>query len=359
MNNIFYDFKDDYEQNKDMAIFLIIGGRGTGKTYSTLKYTYEAKIKHCFMKRTDDDVTLLCSGGSKKGGNINFDLNPYKSINKDIGSNVKAISVYKGLGGFWKCDENGEPILDPIGYVISLHKVAKVKGFDLSDCRMIIFDEFIPLPYERVDRKEGIELLDFYKTVSRASFIKEGFVLPLVLLANATTVSCPIINELELADTIVEMQNNHISKLRLEDRSIFIHILEDKGGFREIEGQNPIYKAMKGTQWADMSLNNEFAYNDFSNVDKKSLKHSRCLIRVRNKQRTYYIYVGGSGYYMTYQKSNTFAFDYDLNLENDQKRFYFEEVIDLQQACIEDRFKFQTYEMYDLIMNYKTFYKVN
>lgn len=359
--SIYYDIRDDLEEFPDACIYVIVGGRNTGKTYSALKYEKEEGNTFAFMKRTDEDVSLICSGknGKKDERGIEFDLSPFKSLNRDMGWNVHPVKIFKGIGGFYNCDyEDNSPVGEPISYIVSLHKVQKVKGFDMTDCRDIIFDEFIPEIYERVDRNEGVELLDFYKTVSRANFIKYGQVLRLILLSNSNTVSCPILNTLELTDTLVTMEVNEINKLYLPDRAIFIHRLEDKNGFREEAEKEPIYKAMKGTTWAERSLSNKFAYNDFSNVNFQSIKKMRCLMRVTNKQRTYYIYVGDDGYYMTYKKSNQYTFSYDLNHENDQKKFYYDQITDLRNSCIDGRMKFETYEMYDLIVNYKNFYKV-
>lgn len=354
---MFYDIRHDLEAYPDAAIYIVIGGRGTGKTYSSLRYVTDENQKFIFMKRTNKDVDLMCQN-PKRDQKFDVELSPYKSLNRDYNYNIHAIKLYEGFGGFWKCDTDGEPIGDPRGYILSFNAVSKFKGFDLSECDYIIFDEFIPLPYERVNRHEGIELLDLYRTVGRANNIINGKILKLICLANATTVSCPVINDFELTDTIVGMQARGESALYLDDRAIFIRIVPDINGFREKESQNPIYKAMRGTKWAQMSLDNEFAYNDFSNVRRRNLKNYRCLCHVRNKLKDYYIYVGDQGYYMTYQRSNTYEFDYDLNLENDQKRFYAEMDIDLRADCIDGRMKFETYEMYDLIINYKDFYKV-
>ena len=49
---------------------------------------------------------------------------------------------------------------------------------------------------------------------------------------------------------------------------------------------------------------------------------------------------------------------YNLKIENDQKAFYIDKVIDLQEASIEGRVMFEQYTMYDLIMNYKSFFKI-
>lgn len=356
-NDIFYDIRNDLEAYPEAAIYIVIGGRGTGKTYSALRYVTDEQEKFIFMKRTNKDVDLMCRN-PKKDARFDVELSPYKSLNRDFNYNIHAIKLYEGFGGFWKLDQDGEPIGDPRGYILSFNAVSKFKGFDLSDCNYIIFDEFIPLPYERVNRHEGIELLDLYRTVGRANNIINGRILKLICLANSTTVSCPVINDFELADVIVGMKNNDQSSLYLEDRAIFIRIVPDINGFREQEAKNPIYKAMRGTKWARMSLENDFAYNDFSNVKKQNLKKYSCLFHVRHKLKDYYVYVGDGGYYMTYRKSNTYVYDYDLNLENDQKRFYIDQVVDLRAECIDDRMKFETYEMYDLIINYKDFYKV-
>lgn len=359
-NSIFYDIGHDLAMYPEAAIFIIIGGRSTGKTYSTLKYVYEHNEKFVFIKRTNIDVKLMApvkAGKNDKGG-MSYDMSPFKSINNDIGSNVRAFRIMDGFAGFWECDSDNNPLGDPIGYILSFNSIQKVKGFDLSDCNYIIFDEFIPLPYERVNRNEGMELLDLYRTVGRANNIKYGKILKLICLANATTVSCPVLNELELTDVLVDMKSYGKHELYLAGRGIFIRQVEDINGFREKEQQNPIYKAMHGTKWERMSLDNDFAYNDFTNVKRMSLKNMRCYIKIVHKQKEWYIYIGDSGAYMTYRKSNTYIFFFDLNKENDQKKFYLDYIWDLRSRCVDGNMKFETYEMYDLIINYKDFYKV-
>ncbi len=49
---------------------------------------------------------------------------------------------------------------------------------------------------------------------------------------------------------------------------------------------------------------------------------------------------------------------YNLKVENDQKAFYIDWVLDLEEASINNRMIFEQYTMYDLIMNYKSFFKL-
>ena len=49
---------------------------------------------------------------------------------------------------------------------------------------------------------------------------------------------------------------------------------------------------------------------------------------------------------------------YNLNRENDQKRFWYDFVQKLRTECINDRFIFQKYTHYDLIVNYKKIFNL-
>lgn len=360
-NNYYYDLKEDItEFPKDWA-YIIIGGRNTGKTYSSLMYAMKNKIKFVFIKRTIEDIDLLCAGSGQIGSKQNeygIDLSPFKSINRDAGTNIRAFSIKKGLGGFWECDEDGTPSGSPIGYLIALSAVQKFKGFDLSDCELIIFDEFIPQPWERINKKEGEQMLDLYKTVSRDREHRGREALKLICLANAVSISNPVCNTLEITDIIAEMQIRDEEYFHIEERGILIHLIHDNAEFLDKEKNSLIYKAMSNTAWGRMAFDNSFAYNDFSSISKTYLKGYRCQLHVHYKENDYYIYMKDGVYYMCRSLGFPLLGDYDLNLENDQKAFYTDWAIDLRNKCISGKMKFQTYTMYDLIVNYKKFFIV-
>ena len=354
-NNYYYDIENDITSN-DFWCYIIIGGRNTGKTYSCLKSCYVNNRPFVFVKRTIEDIDLLCD---KKNEDLDFDVSPFKSINRDIGSNVRALKVKKGVGGFYKCDPDNDnaPIGLPIGYIVSLSGVSKVKGFDLSDCDWIIFDEFIPQPWDRINRREGEQLMDLYKTVSRDREHRGRPALKLVCLANATKISNPVCNILEITDKLVDMQVNKSSYYKDEKRGIFVHQIKDNAAFMEEEAKSQIYRAMAGTDWGKMALQNDFAYDDFTAVKKSNLKGYIPLIGVKFKSKIYYIYEKEGSYYMTLAPARVDRI-YNLKIENDQKAFYIDWLIDLQDASIENRLKFEQYTMYDLIMNYRSFFKL-
>lgn len=356
-NNVYYEFEQDLNEHPEAVIFVVVGGRATGKTYSTLKYLYKNHIVFGFVKRTNNDVDILCSASEMaRKKNIDVELSPFKPLNRDFGWNVRPVKLMEGIGAFFNCDEENHPIGAPVGYILSLHAIKNVKGFSMDECDYIVFDEFVPNMYERVDRNEHIQLLDLHKTLERDKFLK-GKQQRIVCLANAADLTCPMLTGIDIVNELADMQINDESQRFLDDRLIYIHRLNDNPEFFEKESQNPIYKVMKGTPWARMSLNNEFAYNDLSNVKKKNLKNHIPVVGVIYKEHKWYIY-NRDGHFHMCATPNGHCEMFDLNKENDQKRFFNEWQWELRDICIDNRMTFQSFQMYDLIVNYKKIFKV-
>ena len=301
---------------------------------------------------------LLCSGSGSIGNKRNkygMDLSPFKSINRDLKSNVKAFSIAEGLGGFWECapddDGNEAPTGNPIGTLISLNSVSKFAGFDMSDSDWLIFDEFIPRAWEKVSRKEGDQLMDLYKTISRDREHRDRKPLKLICLANAVNISNPVSNILEIVDIMALMNVKKEEYCYMEDRGIMIHILKSSDEFEEKEKQSQIYKAMGSTDWGRMAFDNEFAYNDFSAVKTSQLKNYKPICSFTYKHKDYYVWMRDGKYVLNHSKHNS-PNVYNLALENDQKRFYIDYAIDLRNECINGNMIFDTYTGYDLIVNF-------
>jgi len=354
MDNYYYNIAEDLEAYPDAWCYIIVGGRATGKTYSTLKDCLLNNRSFVFLKRTNEDVDLLCAGSGKVGSKTNeygVDLSPFKSINRDLGTDVRAYGIKKGLGGFWK-HLNDEISGLPIGYLLSLNSVTKFKGFDLSECDWLIFDEFIPNVYDRINRKEGEQLLDLYKTISRDREHRGKSPLKLICLANATSISNPVMNILEITDDVATMEAKDQEDLYLSDRGIYIHKIPDNTEFAKKEKETAVYKALGHTAWAKMSQGSSFAYNDFSSIGRTSLKGYIPVCAISYKTFNYYVYQKDGKYFMCSSRHNSDEI-YNLNKENDQKLFFVERCIDLRNECIEGNMLFETYTMYDLIVNYK------
>ena len=135
-NNYYYDIDNDITSD-DYWCYIIIGGRNTGKTYGALKDCYLKNRRFVFGKRTMDDVDLLMSGDE-----FGADMSPYAPINRDKHTNIHPVKLRPGFGAFYNFVDD-KPEGKPVCYVFSLSAVHKFKGFDMSDCDYMIFDEFI------------------------------------------------------------------------------------------------------------------------------------------------------------------------------------------------------------------------
>lgn len=346
----YYDFKYDLMMYPDAVIYIVISRRGPGKTYSALKYSYENKIPIIYMKRTNDDVAFICRETK------DMDTSPYYPINRDLNTVIKPKLIDTGIGGFWDYhpDQDNKliPDPDPIAYAFSLNAIKRIKGFDASRCDWMLLDEFIPQIGERVLRTEGELLLDVYMTISRDREKRGRDHLKLILFANAEEISTPITNTLEVVDQIADLYASGASHYYDEERKIMIHHITDNEVPLIDSEKTGIYKTMANTSWAAKSFGGTFSRNDFSNVCRNNLKGYRGYIKLHYKNNDYYVYINDAGMYYVSKSPTKCSISYDLNRETEQKAFYIAHQIDLRIATIEDRVKFQTYTMYDLIMNY-------
>ena len=354
-NDSYYHFSKDFLEYPDAVIYIVWSRRGPGKTYSALRYPYH-KFKTLYIKRTNKDVQTIC----EYSGDLDFDPSPWKPLNRDFGINVKPRLLKSGLGAFYDADPDGNPTGPVVNYIASLNSIKTLKGMDFSEAQWIIFDEFIPQAGEVVKKAEGEMLLDLYETVNRDRRKRGQPGLKLILFANAEEISTHITNALEVVDTMAEMQAKRIHKLYDAERGILFHHISDEEFPREEIELHDMYRVMKGTAWADKSFGGQFSGNDFSNIVDMSLKGMRCLYHLHYRRvNDAYIYLNTRNgmYYMTNTRGN-FISEYDLDKENQQKRFYIEHGADLREACINDRMKFKFYSYYDLIINYAKFYDI-
>ena len=358
-SNYYYDLADDLKKYPDAWAYLIWSGRNTGKTYSTLKYCLDRNLKFVFIKRTKEDVALLTSGSGKVGSKrseYGADMSPFKAINRDTGSNIHAFDIYKNyIGGFWRCDDEGAAVGAPIGYIVALSTAAKVKGFDLSDCDVMIFDEFIPNAWEITKRGEGKQILDLYMTIARDREHRGKDPLKLIALANPTALRCGLFEVLEVTDTVARMSQT--GEEYHEQKGILLHQIQMGANFQRQEENMDILQTMAGTDWADMSLGSGFAYNDMSMIRSVPLKGYVCVYEVRYKKNVWYIYQKDGDYYVCTSRGKARAV-YDLNTDIGVRAFYREVQMDLKDDYINGCVVFQTYTMYDVLINFRKYFDI-
>ena len=243
----------------------IVGGRGTGKTYGTLKTAYIENKRFILMRRTQAQCDLINKP----------EFNPFKALNNDTGSNavVKSISKYNA-----KIVEETEEDERLLGYTCALSTIANMRGFDASDVELLIYDEFIPEKHERAIKNEGSAFLYAYETINRNREIKGEKPLQVLCLANAFNIANPIFLELGLVGRCEKMKNSGQEIFIDKERGVCVVLLQ-KSKISKAKADTALYRLSSGS-YADMALSNDFVYNNSDNIKSMALKEFKLLCTV-------------------------------------------------------------------------------
>ena len=243
----------------------IVGGRGTGKTYGTLKTAYIENKRFILMRRTQAQCDLINKP----------EFNPFKALNNDTGSNavVKSISKYNA-----KIVEESEEDERLLGYTCALSTIANMRGFDASDVELLIYDEFIPEKHERAIKNEGSAFLNAYETINRNREIKGDKPLQVLCLANAFNIANPIFLELGLVGRCEKMKNSGQEIFIDKERGVCVVLLQ-KSKISKAKADTALYRLSSGS-YTDMALSNDFVYNNADNIKSMALKEFKLLCTV-------------------------------------------------------------------------------
>lgn len=184
------------------TIVLLIGPRGTGKTYSILNYFYDKKIPIIFGRRKYTQLQM-CAGD---------DTSMYKVISRDHNKNIGATEVDQNYFIFE--DEDG--FRPAIG--VALSKLYNMRGIDASGYKDIYFDEITPEPLEIVRHREAEAFLNMYETFNRNRELEGSPPMNIILTGNADRLDIPILRALNLIPIVERMvisnQEIYIDKRR-------------------------------------------------------------------------------------------------------------------------------------------------
>ena len=245
------------------AFNFVFGGRGTGKTFNAIYEQYEDNEKFVFMRRTQTEVDLLASTTGA------VSLSPFKSINRVKGTEMDIFRINKNVYGIR--DSFDEDVANHIGYVLALSTISSLRGFDASDVKDLIFDEFIPQKNVKLMKDEGGAFLNAYETINRNREFNGEPPLHAYLLSNSNNVSHPLMEDLGLTPIVERMLKKKQAFVDLPKRNCTITMIHNEN-FREKKANTALYQLTKGTDFYAMSLDNEFAYDDFSSVRSVELK---------------------------------------------------------------------------------------
>ena len=287
-SNLFFNFWE-VVSTTSFFLYISIGGRGIGKTFSILKGFTEENKKFIYMRRNETELKVCC----------NEENNPFKSINRECNRDISVVP--NGAEGYLVIEDD-----KTLGIAGALSTFGKFRGADFSDVEYIFFDEFIST--EVIDRLKKVEAFYFFnmiETVQRNRELLGKEPIKIILCANSNKLDSGILKELRLADTVRLMDEckNKEKKTQIytdEERSIYINLPYQKE-LAEKKAETALYKLTKGTDFFDMAINNSFINDSFDDIRKIP---NNQLVPIVSYEKIYFYEIKGKNLlYASYRKT--------------------------------------------------------
>lgn len=283
--------------NRGMTFNFVIGGRGTGKTFGALQHVLYDNKKFCLMRRTQSQLDTIARP----------DTSPFKAVQRMAPFNwtCEPLSIGKSVYGYFKTTtdpEKNTPVYgELLGYAIALSTVANLRGFDMSDIDLLIYDEFIPETHERPLKNESDAFFNCYETLNRNRELQGKKPIQVLCLANANDFACPILIGIGLVSTVEKMITKGLTEYVNPQKSVGIFLLTDSPVSNR-KRQTALYKLTHGTAFQEMAISNAFAGTNDPDVYSVDLREYNPLVGVgelciyRHKSaKLYYISTHESG----------------------------------------------------------------
>ena len=268
----------EYIINQGCAFNMIVGARGTGKTYGLMKELIKRKEPFLYLRRLK---TQLDNCGKVTG-------NPFKKLNMDNDWNILPFSVGGNIE-FRETDKSG--CLVAVG--VALSTVATIRGIDFSDFNFIVFDEAVAMIGEKPIKNEFDAFLNFYETVNRNREIMGSKPVQAFLLGNANKLSNPYFTGWHFMKTSLKMLRGKQMVYRTPDQTRLMIMLQDSPISKKKAGTAAYQNGSDG--FISMALDNAFR-TDETKIKSEPLKEYNHLVSIgdigiyRHKsERRYYV----------------------------------------------------------------------
>lgn len=268
----------------------IIGARGVGKTFGFLDVAQADGIPFMLMRRQQSQTDIINRP----------DFSPFKAICEKRHINITTESAGKYSARFIKDDQ-------VIGYTCALSTISNMRGFDASDVKLLLYDEFVPEVHDRPIKEEGKAFLNAIETIGRNRELDNEKPLQVVCMANAFNIANPIFLELGLVGIAERMKLKGQEIYINRERSLSI-IMPKSDKIIGRKKHTALYKLTDQSSFSDMALKNDFIYNPSDNVEPQVIKEFKPMVTVgeitiykHKSQRTYYVSEHRSGNPPTYK----------------------------------------------------------
>lgn len=313
------------------TFMMIVGPRGTGKTYGLFRELINRGDKFIYLRRLK---TQLDQCGT-------IDSNPFKAIN-DADPERAPILPFRSSGAVRFCraeiDEVGKasPIAGPVGIGVALSTFATLRGADFSDITAIIFDEAVPMAGEKPIRNEFSAFLNFYESVNRNRELQGKAPVKCFLLGNANKLANPYFTGWNFMCTALKMIKGRQMLWRSPDNSrIMVMMLDSPISAKKRD--TALYRN-GNNDFLTMALDNAFR-TDATNI--KSVPLRECIHLVSVGEIGIYRHKNSGAHYVMHVINRDYYYDgYGMRLTQFCRDFAM-----LKVLYLANRIWFENYEL--------------
>lgn len=305
--------------NSETPFNLVIGGRGTGKTYNGIATLLQEHIKFVYLRRTSAQMELVSKN----------EFSPIVKIAGDLGRSLVCAPLSKYASGVYELNEDGKPAGDAVAVNMALSTIANARSFDASSFKLILADEVIPERHERAISHEVDAFLNMYETIDRNRQLQGESPVKCVCLANANNMEAPILQALNCVKILDRMRQKGQTQYVNKTMGLSIFLLNDSPISAE-KRQTALYKLTLGQgDFNDMALENAFSRDNYTDTGSRPLSEYYavaavgpiCLYRHKSNY-TWYVSETRSGKPKEFENTITDRARFRLYCQNAWKDYF-------------------------------------
>ena len=262
---------EEVADRNNIAFIVIIGKRQVGKTYGVLKLMLDEGKRFVLLRGVKTELDML-----KR--NVNSPFEKIKGYEHKI--IFESETEYTASVVKLEDDTEGNEIKTTIGMAAALSSIGRIRGFNGDVYTDVVYDEFIPESHLLKVRHGDDAFNNMYTTIAGNRELEGRPPLRVWLLANSNNLDNDILKALNITDVVERMSLRGEESRLLKDRGIMI-LLPDSRAITDKRKKTALFKAIGGdSKFSKMAFENEFAYNDYSDVSAKPLAEYKPLITV-------------------------------------------------------------------------------
>lgn len=315
---------------------IIIGKRQVGKTFGCLKLMLDDDRRFVFARKTSTEIDMLNRGVNSPFEKVSNGAVKFKPEGKYTSQIIKTETLTEG-------DKETQ-----IGLGVALSTIGKIRGFNGDIYTDFVIDEFITESHMFKIRHEGDAFLNAHTTINGNREMEGRPCLLTWLLANSNDLNSDILAALNVIEVIERMITRGEEWKILNDRGVMI-LLPDSTKVVSERKKGGLYRAIGGSSsFSKMAYENEFSYNDFSNVRTMPVREYYPYINVADL--TLHLHKSNKTLYVTDRFNVKCRYEY-ADTEADLRRFTHEQA-DLNYMYRSNRIVFNSQSIKIKFKNY-------